>query len=137
MARSGRAARSRLSVVLSLRTALAIQWQSQARFGCGPTSPNVKSFTAMKPLALFLGPMGMACILIGNAMAATLVVNTTADGTPGSLRERIQSAASGDTITFTITGAITLGSELLVAKNLTISGPGASTLAISGNGARR
>jgi hypothetical protein len=55
---------------------------------------------------------------------------------PGSLRHAIATAASGDTIQFsaTVTGTITLGgAELLIGKNLTITGPGAAVLAVSGN----
>ncbi|MBA4158072.1 MAG: CSLREA domain-containing protein [Gemmatimonadetes bacterium] len=55
-----------------------------------------------------------------------------------SLREAIAFASPGATITFSVTGTITLGgSELLIEKNLTISGPGARKLAVSGNGISR
>ena len=72
------------------------------------------------------------------AHAATITVNTTADSGPGSLRQAIQDAAPGDTINFSVTGAITLTSgELFITKNLTIQGPGATSLAISGDDASR
>src|SRR5436190_22998205 len=55
------------------------------------------------------------------------LVTSTADNGPGSLREAIASAAPGDTLTFAVTGAITLTSgELLITTNLTITGPGAN-----------
>lgn len=72
------------------------------------------------------------------AHAATITVTTTADSGPGSLRQAIQDAASGDTINFSVTGAITLTSgELFITKNLNIHGPGATSLAISGDDASR
>jgi hypothetical protein len=70
------------------------------------------------------------------SIGATLTVTSLADdGTPGTLRTAIANAASGDTINFGVTGTITLTSTLSIGKNLSISGPGASNLAISGNNA--
>ena len=73
-------------------------------------------------------------------MAASWTVTSAADdGTPGTLRSVIAAAASGDTITITATGTIALDCTtygvLDITKNLTISGPGATHLAISGNNA--
>ena len=68
----------------------------------------------------------------------TITVTNTHDGGAGSLREAITSAAPGDTIIFGVTGTIVLTTgELLIEKNLTISGPGAGSLVISGNNASR
>ena len=73
-------------------------------------------------------------LLVTSLVAGTLTVSTTNDGGNGSLRQAIQSAASGDTINFSVAGTITLTSgELLIAKNLSIAGPGASSLAVSGH----
>ena len=72
--------------------------------------------------------------------AASLTVTSTADSGAGSLRQAIADAASGDTITFNLSGCpctITLASQLVIDKSLTITGPGASTLTISGNNAVR
>src|SRR5206468_12520887 len=53
---------------------------------------------------------------------------------PGSLRQALADANDGDTIEFAVTGTIGLTSgELLVVKNITISGPGAENLALNGN----
>jgi hypothetical protein len=74
------------------------------------------------------------------ANAAIVMVTNANDGGGGSLRDAITAAAPGDTINFggSVTGTITLTTgELLINKNLTISGPGASSLTISGNGASR
>ncbi len=72
--------------------------------------------------------------------AATITVTNTTDNVAspavGSLRGAIAAAADGDTIEFApaVTGTITLaGAELVLDKSLTISGPGAATLALSGN----
>src|SRR5437899_2056959 len=59
------------------------------------------------------------------------VVTTTADSGPGSLRQAIASATPGETLTFAVSGLITLTSgELLITTNLTITGPGASQLTV-------
>lgn len=72
------------------------------------------------------------------APAAILTVNNTNDTGAGSLRRTIQNAHSGDTINFSVTGVITLTSgQLSVTKNLTVIGPGATGLAISGNNSSR
>lgn len=68
---------------------------------------------------------------------STITVNTLADETIAnsttSLREAITKAASGDTIQFGVTGTIQLNpTELSINKNLTITGPGASSLTIRG-----
>jgi len=58
-------------------------------------------------------------------------VTTTADNGPGSLRQAIASATPGETLTFAVTGVITLTSgELLITTNLIITGPGAGQLSV-------
>jgi predicted outer membrane repeat protein len=72
--------------------------------------------------------------------ANTLTVTNLKDSGTGSLREAINTAASGDTINFNLSGCpctITLTSgELTVSKTLSITGP-SSGLTISGNNASR
>src|SRR3989454_1728448 len=59
------------------------------------------------------------------------IITTTADSGPGSLREAIASATPGETLTFAVSGLVTLTSgELLITTNLTITGPGASQLTV-------
>lgn len=74
------------------------------------------------------------------------VVNSLLDDGDGTctrtkctLRDAINVAAPGETITFgrNVEGTIVLGGELAVTKDLTISGPGAAVLSVSGNGASR
>ena len=81
----------------------------------------------------------LALLVAVSADAATITVTSTADaggGCPGAsctLRQAIAIAASGDTINFSLpaNSAITLTSgELLINKNLTISGPGADLVSV-------
>ncbi len=64
------------------------------------------------------------------------IVTTNADSGAGSLRNAIQDACAGSTITFDMTpghvvSPITLTSaELVISKNLTIQGPGANLLTV-------
>ncbi len=77
--------------------------------------------------------------------AMDLVVANNADNGNGTLRQAIQfneSLGGGNTIVFsnTVTGTIILTNalgELLISKDVTLIGPGAKVLAISGNNAHR
>jgi len=62
-------------------------------------------------------------------------VTTTADNlSAGSLRQAIANATNGGTINFSVTGTITLTNSLpAIFKSLTINGPGAGSLTISGS----
>jgi hypothetical protein len=69
------------------------------------------------------------------AHSATNRVTSLADSGAGSLRRLIADSAPGDSIVFGGTGTVTLASgKLVVDKDLTIMGPGVSSLAISGGG---
>ncbi len=95
-----------------------------------------------RPFALCLC---VAALLAGArvATAATYTVMNLNDSGPGSLRDAVNQAnanAGDDVIDFSVTGTITLTTgQLSVAANgkLTITGPGADLLAISGNNASR
>ena len=92
-----------------------------------PPASSVSTVTAMLVLAF-------ACPV----HSATNTVTSLADSGAGSLRQVIAGSAAGDTIVFGVSGTITLTSgELVVANDLTISGPGTSALAISGAGKSR
>lgn len=84
--------------------------------------------------ATFLAPL--------SAHAATFNVPTTADAGVGSLRQAVLDAnatTDDDTITFGVSGPITLTSGQLIINNsgsLAINGPAAG-VAISGNNASR
>lgn len=83
--------------------------------------------------ALFLG-FGMPF----RVRAAAGVVTNLNNSGPGSLRQVIADAAPGDTITIELAGTIILTTgELVVDKDLSLIGPGAANLNISGNHASR
>src|SRR5438132_1551081 len=72
------------------------------------------------------------CAMGISARADVITVTNTNDSGPGSLRQALADVNDGDTITFAVTGAISLTSgELVINKNITISGPGADVLAVS------
>ena len=92
-------------------------------------------------LALFVtaGVLRMIVEAHPSAQPATTVANTNDSGA-GSLRQAIADANPGDTIDFNLPSGSTItlnGNELSIDKNLTIKGPGADQLAVSGNGASR
>jgi hypothetical protein len=74
-------------------------------------------------------------------LPSTLTVTNNLDSGPGSLRAEIAAAQNNDTIVFAPSLAghtITLTSgELSITKGMTIQGPGASQLTVSGNNASR
>jgi Right handed beta helix region len=71
--------------------------------------------------------------------ANIIVVTNTNDSGPGSLRQALVDANDGDTIDATgVSGTILLTSgELQISHNVTINGPGAENLAVSGGGNSR
>jgi hypothetical protein len=86
----------------------------------------------------------MAGLGVGQAAyalpSAILTVTNAADSGPGTLRQAIADANTGDTIRFNLTYpaviVLTTGS-LTVTTDLTIDGPGPTNLTVSGNYARR
>ena len=98
---------------------------------------KVKNLIVVLVSALMIVALALAMMpaMVAHA-AATEVVDSTSDSGAGSLREAIADVDPGGTITFNLTypATITLTSgELLINKNLTITGPGAADLTISGN----
>jgi len=82
--------------------------------------------------------LALAPAMVANAAPIQVINNN--DSGAGSLRQAIAAAIPGEEITFAdnVTGIITLTSgQLLINKNLTITGPGPDVLTISGNNASR
>lgn len=74
------------------------------------------------------------------ALPSTLTVTDLGDDGPGTLRAALGMAAAGDTIDFApgLSGTILLTSgELVVNQSLSITGPGADRIAVSGGDATR
>ncbi|BCM94519.1 anti-sigma-I factor RsgI2 (plasmid) [Abditibacteriota bacterium] len=83
---------------------------------------------------------GVGYIINDDTVPKGLVTSLADNGNAGTLRAEIARATTGDTITFQsgLSGTITLTSgELLVQKNITIQGPGASVISINGNNVSR
>jgi hypothetical protein len=87
---------------------------------------------------LFATCLSALCLIALSTQAATITVTNTNDSGAGSLRQAIANANHGDRIQFGITGTMILTTgELLVDKSVTISGPGAASLTVDGNGTGR
>lgn len=82
---------------------------------------------------LLLSPMQPAL------SASIVVVTSTADSGPGTLRAALASAVANDVITFAVglPATITLTTGELFVPSVTITGPGAANLTISGNNGSR
>jgi hypothetical protein len=98
---------------------------------------RTRTHTARRWLSLILIASNLLLLVAASlhysAHAASATVTTLDDSGPGSLRQAIADAAPGDTISFAVAGTINLTTaELLIEKDLTISGPGAASLSISG-----
>lgn len=102
------------------------------------------------PAIRHLAPLGLLALLTSqSAETATLTVTNLGDAAGNcpsasacTLRAALAAAQSGDLIQFspslTLPATITLvGSELSIAQNVTISGPGADRLTVRGAGASR
>ena len=90
----------------------------------------------LTPVILSLAVLLTGLSISPSTGATTITVLNNNDNGSGSLRQAVASAGSGDSIVFApaVTGTIALtGGELDVNQNLTVTGPGAATLAISGS----
>jgi hypothetical protein len=91
---------------------------------------------ALVPAAEPGGALPGVDTVLARPLDGIVTVSNTNDSGVGSLRQAISSANAGDTIQFAagVTGTIALASGVLdINKNLTIQGPGADVLAVSGN----
>ena len=82
-------------------------------------------------MKLFL--LALLLLIVHLGQASVITVSNTNDSGAGSLRQAITSANNGDVINISLTGTITLASELpMITKTITINGNSAGTT-ISGN----
>ena len=124
-------------------------WNERAnKLSSNPTTTTINTFLskfAILPVLILLTVLAAPVVEAG-----VITVNTTADNESNgcgfgqcTLREAIADAnffAGPDTIDFQagLSGTITLnGSALVIASDITINGPGARNLSVSGNGASR
>jgi hypothetical protein len=122
------------------------------RFSYGTIKPTRKDSVMSKQIGLerirhtlqLVAARTMFCAALAAAafpcaQAATITVTNTDDSGPGSLRAALAAANDGDTIDATrVSGTIILtNGQLLVSNSVTIAGPGANQLTISGNDAQR
>src|SRR6478752_5784496 len=106
--------------------------------GCHARKRNLIIRGSMRNIAVFVRVISL-CLLLCTQLAwsADVTVTSDADSGPGTLRDALANANSGDTIVFTLPvgSTINLDSTLTVTKNLEIDGTGASGLTISGQNA--
>ncbi|MEI6075094.1 MAG: choice-of-anchor Q domain-containing protein, partial [Verrucomicrobiota bacterium] len=82
---------------------------------------------------------GMLALLLAaanSALATNRTITSSADSGDGSLRQKIAASIAGDSIDFdpALNGqTITLTTQIGIAKDITINGPGYNKMAISGN----
>ena len=93
------------------------------------------------PLAALAGVLGVFFVA-GGAHALTYTVTNTANSGAGSLRQAVLDANANpgaDIIAFgpAVTGKITLASQIAITEAVTINGPGAKVLTVSGNNVTR
>ncbi len=124
----------------SLRTVACLFFSSSRPSAfCRHIARSPRSFDHLRhavlpALAAILLVLGMAV----PSLATTWTVTSTNDSGAGSLRAALGSAANGDTIDFSLTYPATIAltsGPLTIGASLTISGPGAANLFISGNNA--
>ncbi len=95
--------------------------------------------TRIASLVVGLATVSLGVLPAQIASAATLTVTTCANSGTGSLPVVVAGASAGDTITFASglscppASPITLTSTIQISQSLTITGPGASRMAVSGN----
>jgi len=98
----------------------------------------MKTFNSNTCRTLFATCLSALCFIALSTQAATITVTNTDDDGAGSLRQAIADAHDGDTITFGVTGTISLTTgELLVDKSIIINGPGSFNLTLDAHNASR
>jgi predicted outer membrane repeat protein len=138
----------------NLDTGAWFEWGATTNYGNMIEVTNLSATNADLPISSVLSnfspttPFHYALVAtnsVGTNVSADYVfqnvpaVTTLADdGSPGSLRYVVNNAVSGEDIIFVTNGTITLTNEEIdVTNDVTLSGPGVTNLAISGNNASR
>ena len=105
---------------------------------------DAASLCGVEPMKLKPLLLGLVLVLCSGPLAGARTRTVTKlwdDDTDGTLRKLIRISDVGDTILFSVAGGtITLTNqegELPIGRNLTIIGPGANQLTVSGNNAHR
>ena len=100
-------------------------------------NPNLKAhlnrgaFYLVLLIGICLIPFALAQRTSRRAPVNIITVSNLNDSGPGSLRQALADAGDGDTINFALSGTISLTSgELVIDKNITISGPGSNSLTV-------
>ncbi|MBK8049126.1 MAG: Ig-like domain repeat protein [Anaerolineales bacterium] len=103
---------------------------------------NTATITSTTPELHYANHSSSAAFTV--ACPDTYLVNTTADAGPGSLRQALRDVCTGGEVRFapalTAGGPVTItltSTELTATKHITLTGPGADLLTVSGNSARR
>src|SRR5712671_5471544 len=92
---------------------------------------NRGAFYLLLLIGICLIPFALAQRPTRRAPADTITVTNLNDSGAGSLRQALADASDSDTIEFAVTGTISLTSgELVIDKNITISGPGSNSLTV-------
>src|SRR5882762_8597892 len=92
---------------------------------------NRGAFYLVLLIGICLIPFAFAQRTTRRAPANIITVTNLNDSGSGSLRQALADANDGDTIEFAVTGTISLTSgELVIDKNITISGPGSNSLTV-------
>ena len=142
------------ATILNVKSNLAVSGTVNLGAGAGFTNATYTLFTyggnlTWGPPALMETPEGFYCAFNTNTpgqvkavitVPVTWTVSNLNNAGAGTLRQQIASAQSGDTIVFSngLTGTIPLSSgEIVISNSISVLGPGAGKLAVSGSGVSR
>src|SRR5437667_2622861 len=98
-------------------------------------SPRLHGRTLPALVSLLTTLVALACATAMNLHATPILVTSTDDNGPNTLRQALADAVDGDTIDATgLSGTITLTTgQLLVSNSVTILGPGPANLTVDAN----
>ncbi len=141
-------------VLVGLALALSVQrWSAHAQSEQDPVTQSAQEPIRIRPMPPAVENLGAQAATVPNGPAATITVNSLADGSPAAngqctLREAMINAnvnsqagstdcaagSGADTITLSVNGTINLTIALpAISENLTITGPGANLLTVRRN----